>query len=149
MASTKPVCFVDETSFNVRTWHFRTSVGTLLTWHYIQARQGKMRTWMKGNQTINMPQFRTTSSVTIFVAISNVLKGPLFQISDTTNSANFVDFLQLIQLYRTDYPDQSPMFTVLDGHSAHHSHVNGVRTLLRGPAYKPFFLPRGTSWFNS
>ena len=75
---------------------------------------------MAETHSINMPQFRVTSSVTVFVAVSNVLAGPLFMVAPTTNSEHFIEFLQLIQLYRTDQPNQKPLFTVLDGHPSHH-----------------------------
>ena len=113
----------------------------------LQARATKMRTWMKGTHDLLLPQVSVSiPSVTVYVGVLNVAPHFLFMVGNSTNSAEFASFLRGILSHRR--ASRKPLWLVMDLHSAHTARINDVRALIRCDAFRPFFLPAATSWFN-
>ena len=74
-----------------------------------------MKTWQHEPNDIPLAQFQLVSSITVFVAVGNVLDKPLFMTAESTNSADFVKFLRLILQKRNDYFTSRKIRLVLDG----------------------------------
>lgn len=70
---------------------------------------------MHETHDITLPQFETQVSLTIYVAVSNVLKSPLTMVGESTNSTDFKKFLRLILDKRTDKLSGKPLHLVMDG----------------------------------
>ena len=64
-----------------------------------------------------------------------------------TNSFNFSRFLKFL-LKKRQNSGEKPLWICLGGHLAHHCPKDGIRDQLTSEAFKPFFLPLRTSWFN-
>ena len=62
-----------------------------------------MKTWQHEPNDIPLPQFQLVASITVFVAVGNVLDKPLFMTAKSTNSADFAKFLRRILEKRNDY----------------------------------------------
>ena len=62
-----------------------------------------------------MPQFSTRENRTVFVAVGNCLDAPLFHVATTTNSAELMVFLAMIQEARNDKLTGRKLWLILDG----------------------------------
>ena len=95
LSSKESICFVDECT--------------------IQSQQGKQKTWMHKSRDLVLPQAAVSCHVSVYVACSNMHDGmPIFMLGQSTNSREFVKFLEQIKWSRKDNFDQS-FWLVLDG----------------------------------
>ena len=61
-----------------------------------------------------MPQASVSCSTTVYVAVGNMLNGPLFMLGNSTNSLLFKRFLEEVKWSRTDEPGKD-FWLIIDG----------------------------------
>ena len=103
-AQNAPLIWIDETTFQLTGRPYRT--------------------WMAINKPITAPHNDPKLiSLTVYGAVSNCLREPVFQIGTATNKEQFCLFLERIKRQvRNPYSVSKPHLC-LDNHKAHHSHV--------------------------
>ena len=104
---------------------------------------------MRVGDRMVMPQnSKRLQSITIYFAVSNVLKKPEWMMARSTNSKDLLTFLSQISAKRTDPYSGKRLHLVLDRHPSHYCEKNGVRKVLR-QQYSAHILPKASSWYNS
>ena len=104
---------------------------------------------MQSTHEIELTQNSVACSRTIYVGILNCHAGPQFSVAKSTNAKDFRAFLDKVIEARNDEEPRLPMWVILDGHGAHFTEREGVRDRLTDEDVNVYYLPRGTSWFNS
>ena len=119
------VIYVDETTFN---FHQRNS-----------------RTWSYSDERVQLPVSNTRhSGVTLYGAIGECLKHPVFTTGESTNAIDFTKFLRDVVASFRNEADRPHL--VIDNHSAHHSKL--IDNLLRDH-FTVTYLPTYSCQFNS
>lgn len=91
----------------------------LIPFFTLQSRSSKqLKTWMRDEHSIAMPQFQAVVSLTVFVALGNCYSKPLFMVSEEgTSAAMTKKFLALMLESRSEQTKNRPLRIILDGKS--------------------------------
>ena len=97
----KPIIFMDETTVN--TWQIKT------------------KSWSSKTDIVEHKRPSTRIGVTVFGAIGNCLKNPVFRTAKSTKKHDYIEFMRLVkEQVRSIHHNQKPIL-LFDAHRAHTS----------------------------